>query len=377
MTITVVGGGLAGLIASIECAERGNRVRLLEATSLLGGRARSSTGAFVANHGPHVVYQDGALWSWLDARGLADPAGKAPLTGVRFRRDGKMTRTPPLAAVQVLRRVRRETAPNDRSFRAWMEEGGCDTGVAGALCHVFTFHHDPGSLAADFVAERARRAFALPPAARYIVGGWSALVDRLVGRAGALGVELVTGARVDELPESPVIVATPLRVARQLLGDDSIRWTGTRTALLDIGLTSRRGDPFVVFDLDEGVFAERYTVPDRTLAPNGSELIQAQVGLREDEDLETGVAQIEAVLDATHRDWRTREVWRRRQLVTDSSGAVDLPGRTWRDRPQIDRGDGVFLCGDMVAAPGLLGEVSCTSAVTAAELATAQVRAVA
>ena len=40
------------------------------------------------------------------------------------------------------------------------------------------------------------------------------------------------------------------------------------------------------------------------------------------------------------------------------TGALDLPGKTWRDRPAIDRGDGVFLAGDMVAAPGCLSEIA-------------------
>ena len=47
------------------------------------------------------------------------------------------------------------------------------------------------------------------------------------------------------------------------------------------------------------------------------------------------------------------------------SGALDLPGSTWRDRPAIDRGDGVFLCGDQVAADGCLAEVSFASAIDA------------
>ena len=51
------------------------------------------------------------------------------------------------------------------------------------------------------------------------------------------------------------------------------------------------------------------------------------------------------------------------------SGALDMPGTTWRDRPAVDRGDGVFLAGDMVAAPGLLAEVSWASAVEAGRLA--------
>jgi hypothetical protein len=37
----------------------------------------------------------------------------------------------------------------------------------------------------------------------------------------------------------------------------------------------------------------------------------------------------------------------------------------------VDRGDGVFLCGDQVAAPGHLAEVSWASALEAATLALA------
>ena len=63
--------------------------------------------------------------------------------------------------------------------------------------------------------------------------------------------------------------------------------------------------------------------------------------------------------------WRSRVTWRRRQLMDGRSGALDLPGTTWCDRPAIDRGDGVFLCGDQVAAPGCLAEVSFASAIEA------------
>jgi hypothetical protein len=46
--------------------------------------------------------------------------------------------------------------------------------------------------------------------------------------------------------------------------------------------------------------------------------------------------------------------------------AVDPPGTSWRDRPKSDLGNGVFLVGDMVAAPGLLSEVTALSATRAA-----------
>lgn len=51
------------------------------------------------------------------------------------------------------------------------------------------------------------------------------------------------------------------------------------------------------------------------------------------------------------------------------TGALDAPGSSWRDRPAVNRGDGVFLVGDMVAAPGLLSEVSWASAIEASRLA--------
>jgi hypothetical protein len=53
---------------------------------------------------------------------------------------------------------------------------------------------------------------------------------------------------------------------------------------------------------------------------------------------------------------------------------LDPPGKTWRDRPAIDRGDGVFIAGDMVAAPGCLSEIAWASAVEASRLAVACAR---
>ena len=51
------------------------------------------------------------------------------------------------------------------------------------------------------------------------------------------------------------------------------------------------------------------------------------------------------------------------------TGALDMPGQTWRDRPAVDRGDGVYVAGDMVAAPGCLSEIAWASAVEASRLA--------
>jgi hypothetical protein len=90
------------------------------------------------------------------------------------------------------------------------------------------------------------------------------------------------------------------------------------------------------------------------------------IGLRPDESLDDGITRIETILDAGYRDWRDREVWRRRAVVSEATGALDLPGSTWRDRPAVQQREQLWLAGDWVAAPGHLSEVSCNSAVEAA-----------
>lgn len=73
-----------------------------------------------------------------------------------------------------------------------------------------------------------------------------------------------------------------------------------------------------------------------------------------------------ALLDAGFPGWRDAETWRRKTIAERSSGALDPAGYSWADRPRIDRGDGLFLVGDSVAAPGMLSEVAHRSALEAA-----------
>lgn len=372
--VTVVGGGIAGLTAAISCAEGGVDVRLLEAHEALGGRARSMGGPYKANFGPHVIYKDGPLWGWLAERDLLPPFAGPPLAGIRFRWQGDVRRTPPLGTVPAVLRLRGREAPVDRDFRGWVA-GHADERTASMLSSaagVYTFHHDPGELSAAFVwSHSVRVLLSPPPTARYLIGGWSTLIDALEARARRLGVEIQTGCPVEALPEPPVIVATELDRARELTGDEALAWPAGRTVCIDLGLAHRRGDPFIVSDLDEAGWIERFSAPDPSLAPEGEELVQAQMPVRPEEGADQAGLRLERMLDASLPEWRARETWRRRQLMDGRTGPLDFPGKTWRDRPAVDRGEGVYLAGDMVAGPGLLSEVSWASAVEASRLAVA------
>jgi phytoene dehydrogenase-like protein len=373
--ITVVGGGLAGLTAAIACAEGGAKVRLLEAHDALGGRARSADGPYKANLGPHALYSDGAMWGWLSERGLLPNHVRPPLSGARFRYQGSVHRTPPLGTIPGVLRLRGRQAPVEQDFRGWVAAHTDDriAAMLSSLAGVYTFHHDPGELSAAFVWERTVRLFlSTPPPStvvRYAAGGWSGMVTPLERRLHELGVELHTGHRVDALPEPPVILATELHQAGELLGGEPLSWPSGKTVCLDLGLSRRRGDPWIVSDMDEAGWIGRYSSSDRQIAPEGHELVQTQMPIRPGESTEQAGARLERLIDQSVANWRERETWRRRQVMDARSGALDPPGNTWRDRPAVDRGDGVYLAGDMVAAPGLLAEVSWASGLEAARLA--------
>jgi phytoene dehydrogenase-like protein len=370
--VTVVGGGLAGLTAAITCAEGGAEVRLLEAHEALGGRARSMGGPYKANFGPHVIYKDGPLWDWLVERDLLPPFAGPALAGIRFRWQGVVRRTPPLGTIPAVLRLRGREAPIDQDFRGWVTSHADERTAAmlSAAAGVYTFHHDPGELSAAFVWKHAVRVLlSPPPTARYLLGGWGAMIGALEARARRLGVAIETGRPVESLPSTPVIVATELDQARELLGDRSLEWPAGHTVCIDLGLEHRRGDPFIVSDLDEAGWIERFSAPDPSLAPEGEELVQAQMPIRPGESADQAGLRLERLLDASLPDRSQRQTWRRRQVMEGRTGPLDYPGKTWRDRPAVDRGDGVYLAGDMVAAPGLLSEAAWASGVEAGRLA--------
>ncbi|MCT9080418.1 FAD-dependent oxidoreductase [Streptomyces fulvoviolaceus] len=372
--ITVIGGGLAGLTAAITAAEAGAKVTVYEAHHTLGGRARTAEGPYRTNDGPHALYSGGPHWSWLRQRDLIGALAPIPpleAARLRLRHKGVLRRTPPFAMLKLLRRSAQQ-APIDQDFLSWATEqaGGEGARAAAHYSAVALFHHDPGALSAAFVQERLRRATKLPPEAHYPCGGWASVVDRMAARAWNLGVRMETLARVDTLPtDTPVVVATSLDAARRLLRDDSLTWTSGRTALIDLALRTRRGDAFAVSDLDFPGWIERFTAQDRTLAPAGEQLVQGQIPIAPYETKADGIARAEELLDLGFEGWRERVTWRRESVANGRTGAVDLPGTSWRDRPAVDRGDGVYLAGDQVAAPGVLSEVSFNSALTAVSLA--------
>jgi phytoene dehydrogenase-like protein len=321
-----------------------------------------------------VIYRDGPTWAWLKERDLLGVTCRVPVGAAarfRFWHQGRLRAVPPVGFLRAVRVSRRKDVPVDQSFRDWASRlVGDEAAVMGSSgSGVGLFHHDPGSLSAAFVAERLSRVYSLPPAAAYRQGSWGAMFDEIGAYARKLGVIVELGSRMSSIGDGITIVATELESARLLLSDNSLDWPSGRAALLDLGVKRDHRDLFVVSDLDTAGWLENFTVPDPTIAPPGEHLVQMQMPIDPQASKADGVARLETIADFALPEWRERTTYRLESLANARTGAVDFPGTSWRDRPAIDRGDGVYLVGDRVAAPGLLSEVSLNSGIKAAQLA--------
>jgi phytoene dehydrogenase-like protein len=361
--ITIIGGGIAGLVAAISVAEQGESAVLYEASPKLGGRARTEDGPYRPNLGPHALYH-GAFSDWMMAEGLCPEIEPPKKSAFKLARSNRV-RMLPLALLPMLRTLKRE-APIDLDYRTWAHREMSRRGAEAAIgfASLPTFHGDPGSLSAAFVHERIQRSFA-NPSVSYPKGGFGAIIESLAFHARKLGVRIETGQKLASLPDGPVIVATDFRAARRLLDDPTIDWPAPRTAMFDIAIETHKKDRTAVLDVDRGVYISDYSAYDPTLAPSGQHLYQCCAGLGDGEELASGLERIRAVLDFSIPNWKSRCPWKR-QGVSEGAGAADPPGTSWRDRPAISRGNDRWLVGDRVAAPGILCEVAFNSAREAA-----------
>jgi phytoene dehydrogenase-like protein len=365
--LTIVGAGLTGLTAGIEAAERGWRVVVAEAHSQPGGRARSLAAPYRANAGPHAIYADGPWWAWLERRRLTPPIVEAPRDGNLVRAGGRLGPWP--AELSEAIAALPDDAPAEESFRSWLLRyiGASAAEAIVGLIFIATYDHDPGRLSAAFARERLRRV--LSGGARYVIGGWSTVVGLLAERAASIGVQIRAGTRVPALPTGPTILATSLSAARQLTGDRSLAWPSARVATFDLGVQADVYPGwFRLMDLDDRIYAARYSAADSTLAPPGHELIQIAVACSPRERKADAERRVHRLLSQSWPGWRAAVRWQRSSVRTHCTGAIDMPGTTWRDRPAISRGGTLAIATDQSAAPGLLAEAG----IAAAQLAVQQ-----
>ena len=373
------------MVAAGRLAEGGVATTLLEASSNLGGRAASETReGFVLNQGPHALYVGGPAMRELRAMGIELSWWNPTSVNSVLLRDGKPRRAVggSFALMRWLAGVAR-SRPEELSgisVSEWLRQTCPESARpgAGALVRVATFVADHDAFSADAAAMQIK--LALFPSVRYLRGGWQSLVDALAARAEREGATLRTRAAarllhregggwtvaLDEetLHADILVLATgePADAAK-LLGDNSPAAPGPAAELsvLDLGLKSlpRRTRRFAL-GVDEPTYLSRHSPPrhrDGVLLSLASYARQPRAAL-------------ETLADTVQPGWRERVTMQRFLPRMAAVSAISSPiNGGLAGRPQIDRGDGLYLAGDWVGPEGWLVDAAISSGAAAAAAA--------
>lgn len=385
-TAIVVGGGPAGLVAAGRLAEGGIATTLLEAGAGLGGRAASERReGFDLNQGPHALYAGGPAMRELRAMGIDLPRWNPTSLRSILLRGGKPTRRPggSLALTRWLLGVARSRPEElgELSVAEWLQRdlrSASARPVAEALVRLTTFVADHEALSADAAASQLK--IGLLPGVRYLRGGWQSLVDALAARAERNGATLRTRAAVRALDrdgdrwtvtlDEETLGADILVVAAggpdavvKLLGDRSPAAPGPAAELsvLDLGLESLpRGGRRFALGIDAPAYLSRHSPPDH----RDGVLLSLASYARQPR------AELEALADAVQPGWRERATLQRFLPRMVAVSAVPSPAAGGlAGRPEVDRGEGLYLAGDWLGPEGWLVDAAISSGAAAAAAA--------
>ena len=385
-TAIVVGGGPAGLVAASGLAETGVTTTLLEASAKLGGRAASERlEGFDLNQGPHALYAGGPAMRMLRTMGIDPPRWNPTSHRSVFLRGGRPARLPggSGALMRWLFGVTR-SQPEDLcklSVTEWLQQtlrSESARASAGALVRVTTFVADHDALSADVAASQLR--IGLFPGVRYIKGGWQWLVDALAARAERQGATVRMGAGVRAVDRATdgwvvtldgetlhtevlVIAAGGPDAFAKLLGDRSPPAPGPAAELsvLDLGLRSLpRGSRRFALGIDAPTYLSRHSPPDH----RGGVLLSLASYARQPR------AELEGMADAVQPGWRQHTTLQRFLPRMVAVSAIPSPGDGGLGgRPDIDRGEGLYLAGDWLGPEGWLVDAAISSGYAAAAAA--------
>ncbi|HVV89163.1 MAG TPA: FAD-dependent oxidoreductase [Solirubrobacterales bacterium] len=382
----VIGGGPAGLIAAGDLAEGGLATTLLEAAGEFGGRAATERRqGFDLNQGPHALYVGGPTMGALRRREIDLPRWNPASHRSVFLRGGRSRRLPGgtwslgawLAGVA-------RTRPEDLaglSVSEWLGQSVRSERArqaAAALVRLGTFVADHDALSADVAATQLK--ILVSPGVRYLRGGWRSLVDALASRAREEGATLRSRAGVRELRREDggwsvaldeetlradvVVVATGgPDTAAKLLGEKAPAAPGpaAEVSVLDLGLRGlpRMGRRFAL-GIDQPTYLSRHSPPRH---PDGVLLSLASYG-REPRSA------LESVADTVQPGWREQVILERFLPRMVAVSAIPSPaGGGLTGRPDVERGDGLYLAGDWLGADGWLVDAAISSGAAAARAA--------
>jgi phytoene dehydrogenase-like protein len=300
------------------------------------------------------------------------------------------------ALVGFFAQVRRvdASALRELSCREWLEKqvvGKQLRELLAAVIRLATYCAELDDLSAEAAVQQLRAAFG---GVLYLDGGWEQLVDALVERARAAGVEFRFGAPVEAIaradharwavqvdgsaiPCADVVIASSPRVADTLLGSSGLTANHglataaqpCKAACLDLGLRGEWPGPRFLLDIDEPIYLSVHS-DVAAVAPAGHTLLSL-IWYRRATNQLSGV-QVRERLEQVVRRWMPNfeEAVVVEQFLPDITVMHDLPqarrgGLAGRAPTQV--GEGLYLVGDWVGDRGMLLDASMASAAQVCE----------
>jgi phytoene dehydrogenase-like protein len=419
--VVIVGGGIAGLAASVYLARAGKTVSIFERRRNLGGRAVTQLRhGYRFNLGPHAVYRAGAGSTVYRELGVPIRGGSPPPDGTAVR-GGEHFALPAsgmgvlttgllgakgkteLAALMLRIKGMDVTKFASLTVREWLDQHVSDERLREVLqmfLRVATYAADERQSAA-VALEQLRIA---QDGVVYLDEGWQKIVDSLHSNAVTAGVNFITSAHVVRVEHDNGAVRgielgeleldnTMDTVSMQLPVPLSDGERGTRIpadcvllaiepesvqSLVD-GLQLPEMEPVVAACLD--VALSKLPAPKEKLAfgvdrpfyfsvhsewaqltPKGGALIHAAKYRTRGDDVSE--AELEAWLDSLQPGWRDVLVHKRYLPSMTVSNALLTPGL---ERPAVKTDiRGLYLAGDWVGGEGILSDAALSSARAAA-----------
>ena len=377
---TVVGGGIAGLIAAIALAQKGDRVTLYEQSRTLGGRAGTERReAFALNLGPHALYCNGVLANTLRDWGVpfsGKPANfgdraclvrgsekfRMPIDTKTLVLTGALSLTEKTEAGLLLNKIGSAKEPVDEAMRlsAWLDQHVRSPQVRQMLEAFFrlgTYANDPEHTSARLALAQFRLG---ATGVLYLDGGWETMIDALAQKARSLGVQIETG-RVVERGEPGMLLAVPPAQVEHLTGVRLPEFRPVRAACLDIALNALPRDAALfAIGLDRPLYFSVHSAI-ASLAPAGRFLVHVARYLAPSE--QAAREELEDFADLLIPGWKTATVFTRYLPNMTVSHALPTP----HGRPREDAIDGYAIAGDWVGNGGMLADAATASALKAAQ----------
>jgi phytoene dehydrogenase-like protein len=248
--VVVVGGGLAGLAASIYLARGGCSVTLFERRRDLGGRAMTTLRhGYRFNLGAHAFYRGGAGAAVYRELGIPIRGGLFRSPGLALLGDDHYRL--PLGWLSLLTtsllsfRGRREIGSallsawrhggshtNGVTLRQWLDDRCSDErarDVLAALFRLVTYADHPSTQSAESALAQMKVSLR---GILYVDEGWQRIVDSLHGAAISAGVNFVTSSRIVSVEHDGAVRA--IHVGGLELGSDrmdtqAIAWPAAST----------------------------------------------------------------------------------------------------------------------------------------------------